>query len=114
VVGTQVQDPLHNFAFEVHQYLDSDGSGTHANVVSDTVGVDRLTAVTQWAEATGNKLFLGEFGVASDPTSLTALDNMLTYMQQHADAWQGGTYWAGGPWWAARCLIGDDQGEQRT
>jgi hypothetical protein len=24
---------------------------------------------------------------------------MLTYMSQHADAWQGVTYWAGGPWW---------------
>ena len=28
-------------------------------MVSGTVGVDRLTAVTQWVEATGNKLFLG-------------------------------------------------------
>ncbi|MEK9278927.1 MULTISPECIES: glycoside hydrolase family 5 protein [unclassified Bradyrhizobium] len=99
VVGTQVHDPLHNYAFEVHNYLDSDGSGTHANVVSDTIGVERLTAVTQWAEATGNKLFLGEFGVASDPTSLKAMDNMLSYMQQHSDVWQGGTYWAAGPWW---------------
>jgi hypothetical protein len=98
VVGTQVKDPLHNYAFEVHNYLDSDGSGTHANVVSESIGVDRMTAITQWAEATGNKLFLGEFGVASDSTSLTAMDNMLTYMQQHTDVWQGGTYWAAGPW----------------
>jgi hypothetical protein len=45
-----------------------------------------------------NKLFLGEFGVASDPTSLTALNNMLGYMAQHTDVWEGGTYWAGGPW----------------
>ncbi len=99
VVGTGVKDPLKNFAFEVHQYLDIDGSGTHANVVSDTVGVERLTAITQWAQSTGNKLFLGEFGVASDSTSLTALDKMLTYMGQHTDVWQGGTYWAGGAWW---------------
>jgi hypothetical protein len=33
VVGTGVQDPAHNFAFEVHQYLDADGSGTHPGVV---------------------------------------------------------------------------------
>ena len=99
VIGTGVQDPLNNYAFEVHQYLDSDGSGTHTNVVSATIGVDRLTAVTQWAEANGAKLFLGEYGVASDATSLTAMDNMLTYMQQHTDVWQGATYWAGGPWW---------------
>jgi len=99
VVGTGVQDPAHNFAFEVHQYLDSDGSGTHAGAVSATIGVERLTAITQWAEATGNHLFLGEVGVTTDQTSLTALDGMLTYMQQHTDAWQGATYWAGGPWW---------------
>ena len=102
VVGAGVADPAHNFAFEVHQYLDADGSGTHSSVVSATIGVERLTAITQWAEANGKRLFLGEVGVATDPndqTSLTALDGMLTYMQQHTGAWQGVTYWAGGPWW---------------
>src|SRR5262249_6895832 len=97
VVGTGVQDPAHNFAFEVHQYLDADGSGTHPGAISATIGVERLTAITQWAEATGNHLFLGEVGVTTDQTSLTALDGMLTYMQQHTDAWQGATYWAGWP-----------------
>ena len=62
----------HNFAFEVHQYLDADGSGTHPGAVSATIGVERLTAITQWAEATGNRLFLGEVGVTTDQTSLTA------------------------------------------
>jgi endoglucanase len=99
VIGTGVQDPAHNFAFEVHQYLDADGSGTHAGVVSAEIGVERLTAITQWAEATSHRLFLGEVGVATDQTSLTALDRMLSYMQQHTDVWQGVTYWAGGPWW---------------
>ena len=97
-VGTGVKDPLNNYAFEVHQYLDSDGSGTHNAVVSTSIGVDRLTAITQWAESHGAKLFLGEFGVGTDATSLTAMDNMLTYMQAHS-VWQGATYWAGGPWW---------------
>ena len=99
VIGTGVQDPAHNFAFEVHQYLDADGSGTHAGVVSAEIGVERLTAITQWAEATNHRLFLGEVGVATDQTSLTALDRMLSYMQQHTNVWQGVTYWAGGPWW---------------
>ena len=96
VLGSGIVDPSHNFAFEVHQYLDAYGSGTSSTVVSTSIGVDRLTAITQWAEATGNKLFLGEFGVASDPTSLTALNNMLGYMAQHTDVWEGGTYWAAG------------------
>ena len=99
VIGTGVQDPLHNFAFEVHQYLDFDGSGTHPGVVSPTIGIERVTAVTQWAEATGNHLFLGEVGVSTDQTSLTALDGMLSYILQHTNVWEGVTYWAGGPWW---------------
>ena len=97
--STKVIDPAHNFAFEVHQYLDQDGSGTHKEVVSATIGVERVTEITQWAEATGNHLFLGEVGVWTDQTSLDALSNMLTYIQQHTDVWEGVTYWAGGPWW---------------
>ena len=92
-------DPGHNFAFEVHQYLNSDSSGTHPGVVSPTIGVERLTAITQWAEANHQRLFLGEVGVDQQPISLQALDNMLTYIKQHTDVWSGVTYWAGGPWW---------------
>lgn len=99
VIGTGVIDPLKNYAFEVHQYLDSDGSGTSSSVVSATIGVERLVDVTQWAKQTGNQLFLGEFGVAQNQTALKALDNMLSYMHQHQDVWLGATYWAGGPWW---------------
>ena len=99
IVGAGVRDPLNNFAFEVHQYLDGDSSGTRNNVVSENIGVERLKAITQWAQETGNKLFLGEFGVGSDATSLKALDNMLAYMTEHSNVWQGGTYWAAGEWW---------------
>ncbi len=98
VIGPGVVDPLRNFAFEVHQYLDIDSSGTHANVVSASIGVERLSAITQWAEATQNRLFLGEFGVAQDPMSLAALANMVAYMKAHP-VWEGATYWAAGPWW---------------
>jgi len=91
--------PEGNVVFEVHQYLDSDGSGTHWNVVSPSIGVQRLRTVTQWAERNGEKLFLGEFGSAADAPSLTALDNMLGYMCAHTTAWQGGAYWSGGAWW---------------
>ena len=105
VIGSGVKDPANNFAFEVHQYLDQDGTGTHKSVVSATIGVERITEITQWAEATGNHLFLGEVGVYADPgggahqISLEALGNMLTYIQSHTNVWEGVTYWAGGPWW---------------
>lgn len=95
-IGKGVVDPLNKYAFEVHQYLDLTASGGVATPVSADIGVQRLQAITQWALQNNQKLFLGEFGVGTDATSLSALDKMLTYMAQHADAWLGGTYWAAG------------------
>ena len=106
IFAANVIDPLHNMAFEIHQYADADQSGSSAAVVSPTIGADRLTAVTAWAERTGNRLFLGEFGAGSDPASLATLTNMLGFMQQHA-VWQGGTEWGGGPWWGDYALATD-------
>ncbi len=95
-VGTGVVDPLNNYAFEVHQYVDLNASGGTSSVVSADIGWQRLQAITHWAEARGAKLFLGEFGVGTDATSLQALDKMLDYMSRHTAAWLGGTYWAAG------------------
>ena len=96
-----VKDPGNNYAFEVHQYLDGDGSGSSTNIANGdaNIGAERLQAVTQWAKQTGSKLFLGEIGVGPDTTSTTALDDTLAYVQQNAGVWQGVTYFAGGPWW---------------
>ena len=68
-------------------------------VILPPPGVDRVTEITQWAKDHGQHLFLGEVGVGTDQTSLTALGDLLTYIQTHADVWEGVTYWAGGPWW---------------
>ena len=99
VIGNGVHDPDNKYAFEVHQYLDWDSSGTSTQVVSPTIGAERLAAITEWASSTHQKLFLGEFGAGKDAESLTALDNMLSYVSQHQDVRMGATYWAGGAWW---------------
>jgi endoglucanase len=99
-VMTGIVDPKMNFAVEIHQYL-SDGTGSITSVDYPTIGVDRLEAVTQWAEANGIRLFLGEFGAGTDPTSLTAMQNMLNYLSQNTNVWQGVTEWGGGPWWGS-------------
>ena len=98
-IAARLSDPNHNMAYEVHVYYDAGSGGTAAAAVSPTIGVERITDVTKWAEATGNKLFLGEFGASSQDTSLAAMGNLLTYMDQHTDAWQGAAYWAAGPAW---------------
>jgi endoglucanase len=95
-----IVDPGNNYAFEAHQYLDDDSSGTSSTCVSEQVGVDRLKTFTTWLKTNGYKGFLGEFGVADNSTCLTAMDNMLDYIDNNKTEWIGWTYWAAGPWWS--------------
>lgn len=94
-----VVDPLDNYVYEMHQYLDSDSSGTHAECTSATVGRERLERATTWLRERGRRAVLGEVGVGSDATCLAALDDMLTFMDQNRDVWAGWTYWAAGSRW---------------
>lgn len=97
-VMARVADPANNFAYEVHQYLDSNYSGTKPDCKSATIGVEKLTAITRWLREHKRRALLGEFGAGPDATCLLALDGMLTFMAENADAWMGWTYWAAGPW----------------
>ncbi|PPQ70301.1 hypothetical protein CVT26_014586 [Gymnopilus dilepis] len=93
-----ISDPSNNFAIEMHQYLDSDGSGTSDQCVNATIGSDRLQVATAWLEQTGIKGFLGEIGAGSNPTCVSAVQSALCAMQS-SDAWIGALWWAAGPWW---------------
>jgi endoglucanase len=94
-----VVDPANNYAFEVHEYMDEDTSGTNEACVSRTIGSERLKTFTAWLREHGQKGFLGEFGGARNDTCYAALDDMLGYIDQNQDVWLGWTYWAAGPWW---------------
>ena len=50
----------------MHQYLDSDGSGTSPTCVSPTIGAERLANATQWLQDNNLKGFLGEIGAGSN------------------------------------------------
>ncbi|MFT7643535.1 MAG: endoglucanase, partial [Pirellulaceae bacterium] len=91
-------DPLDNFAFDMHQYLD-DGSGTSPNVVSETIGSERIAGVTNWLRQHGHQAFLGEFGIGQNTPALNALDDMMQFINANADVWIGWTIWSAGPWW---------------
>lgn len=111
----EILDPADNYAYELHQYLDEDSSGTSPNCVSSTVGSERLVEVTQWLSDRHERGFLGEFNGSADDTCLAGLDDMLSYMDQHSDVWMGWTYWAGGPWWGDEDLYSIEpvEGEDR-
>jgi endoglucanase len=93
------RDPGGNFMFELHQYFDSDSSGTKPDCVDATVGSRRLAGVTKWLRAQHAKGFLAEFGSPATPTCLKALDDALSFVDENGDAWGGWTYWAAGARW---------------
>lgn len=93
-----ISDPYKNTAIEMHQYLDSDGSGTSGTCVSTTIGAERLAAATSWLQANGLKGFLGEIGAGNNSDCITAVYGALESMQV-SGAWIGALWWAAGPWW---------------
>lgn len=95
----QIKDPANHWAFEAHQYLDADNSGTHAEPVSATIGSERLREFTQWCRKNHKRAFLGEFGVGASDTGRDAMNDMLTMMETNRDVWIGFTWWSAGPWW---------------
>lgn len=101
-----IADSASNHAFEVHQYLDSNSSGSSTNIVNANVGTQRLAGFTQWLRTHNKRGFLGEFAVAasmigSAPWQIgdEAIHNMLGHIEANADLWLGWTWWAAGPWY---------------
>ncbi|KAF5327667.1 hypothetical protein D9619_004868 [Psilocybe cf. subviscida] len=93
-----LKDPNNNIAIQMHQYLDSDSSGTSGTCVSSTIGAERLTAATNWLKQNNFKGFLGEMGAGSNPTCIAAVKGAMCHMQS-SGVWLGFTWWAAGPWW---------------
>ncbi|MCK1404928.1 glycoside hydrolase family 5 protein [Bradyrhizobium sp. 76] len=96
-------DPRNNFAFEAHQYLDGDGSGTSPNCVLGS-GAERLDQFTTWLQKNGLHGILGEVGwAANDACTVEARALLDDWRSAAASATAGGyiglTYWAAGPWW---------------
>lgn len=96
-----LSDPSNKLVYEMHQYLDSDGSGTGSDCVSNTVGVDRVEGATAWLRANGKKGMLGEFAGGNNNVCLAAVTGLLNHLQANSDVWLGASWWAAGPDWPA-------------
>jgi endoglucanase len=127
VAMLNVVDPAENMVFEVHQYLDYNSSGTANSTGSNpqigtaaspnntNIGVQRLTAFTNWLKTHDLRGFLGEFALPNDrfgdgskTTGSTVnrarvadetLAAMLDHIAANDDVWEGWAWWGGGPWW---------------
>jgi endoglucanase len=92
-------DPQDKIVYEMHQYLDSDGSGTSATCVSSTIGSSRITAATAWLKSNNKKGIIGEFAGGANDVCNSAVTDMLTYMTNNNDVWLGALWRGGEPWW---------------
>ncbi|KAH8819393.1 glycoside hydrolase family 5 protein [Xylogone sp. PMI_703] len=92
-------DPSNKIVYEMHQYLDSDGSGTSDVCVSSTIGAERVTSATQWLIQNNKVGIIGEFAAGANSQCLSAVTGMLNLMQQNSNVWLGALWWGGGPWW---------------
>ncbi|KAJ5095841.1 CAZyme family GH5 [Penicillium alfredii] len=90
--------PQDKIVYEMHQYLDSDGSGTNEACVSTTIGAERVAGATQWLKDNGKVGILGEFaGVVNDQCK-TAITGMLDYLAGQTEVWLGGGGVVVGSW----------------
>ncbi len=91
-------DPLARFAIELHQYADSNYSGTS----TECIAPERLSKVMQSLALESPKrqvrFFMGEFGTAATAPCLADLRVLLEAMQDRA-VWLGWSYWAAGARW---------------
>lgn len=84
-----------NLIFDVHTYLDSDGSGTHTNCVTNNA--DAFKSLGSWLRANKRKAILTETGGgASDSSCLTMLCEQFDTMNNYSDVYLGWVGWAAG------------------
>jgi endoglucanase len=97
-------DPQNKLVYEMHQYLDSDGSGTTPTCVNDQIGVQRVIGATNWLRANGKIGVIGEFAGGANSVCQTAVTGLLNHLQENSDVWAGALWWAAGPWWG-NCMF---------
>lgn len=92
-------DSADKIVYEMHQYLDSDASGTSDTCVSTTIGAERVADATSWLQANNKKGIIGEFAGGANTVCETAVTGMLDTLASNSDVWMGALWWGAGPWW---------------
>lgn len=78
---------------DAHQYLDSDGSGTHTTCTTNNVAL--MTSFNSWLSSHGRQAILSETGGSSDSSCVTDLSQELAYVKGASNI-IGFTAWSAG------------------
>jgi len=94
-----IVDPADNYVYEVHQYLDSNFSGTHPECRNETVRGHRAQGFYRLA-APASQARLPSASSAPARTRLVSPRSiaMLKLMDDNREVWIGWSYWAAGAW----------------
>ncbi|KAJ5444506.1 glycoside hydrolase family 5 protein [Penicillium daleae] len=89
----KLHDPIHNTAFDIHEYLDVDFSGSHVDCVSDPRIF--LSNLTSWLEKHDFKAMITEFGGSNTTGCYDMLKVLVDYMEENP-VYIGWSMWAAG------------------
>ncbi|OKL56607.1 putative endo-beta-1,4-glucanase B [Talaromyces atroroseus] len=98
---SNLTDPSNLLVYEMHQYLDSDGSGTSDACVSSTIGQERVEDATAWLIENNKTAILGEYAGGANSVCEEAVTGMLDYLADNSNVWLGALFWSAGPWWGS-------------
>ncbi len=87
-------DPLNNTAFDIHEYVDGDFSGTHVSCAN--LASNYLEPLTEWLNQGGYKAFLSEWGVNNGTECAPYVTDIVNYLASN-NAYIGWSAWAAGP-----------------
>jgi len=85
-----------NLIYDIHKYLDSDGSGTNAVCVSNEIDAAFSPLATYLRDNKRQALLSETGGGSSDSSCLNNFCAALDYLNQNSDVYLGWTAWAAG------------------
>ncbi|KAF3190924.1 Endoglucanase EG-II [Orbilia oligospora] len=86
-----------NLVFDVHKYLDSDNSGTHAECVTNNIDA-AFQPLATWLRKVGRQAFLSEVGGGNVESCGLYMCQLLDFLNANSDVYLGWTSWAAGGW----------------
>ncbi|CAG7851097.1 Endoglucanase 1; AltName: Full=Carboxymethyl-cellulase 1; Short=CMCase 1; Short=Cellulase 1; AltName: Full=Endo-1,4-beta-glucanase 1; Flags: Precursor [Serendipita indica DSM 11827] len=92
-----VTDPAggkNKLVFDVHKYLDSDGSGTHTTCVTDNISA--FQNLVNWLKQNNRQAVLSETGAGSTSSCFTYFNNQLAFVKNNYPSMLGFTVWSAG------------------
>jgi len=84
-----------NLVFDVHKYLDSDNSGTHAECVTNNIA-DAFEPLASWLRGVNRTALNTETGGGNVASCETYLCQQIAYLNENSDVYLGYVGWSAG------------------